>query len=701
MTDLAHILKALGQQPESETWGTIVEKHGHELHGIALSVLGDSHLAEDATQNTLLAIRDNAHTFQDAHKHAEARAHAWIRRIACLQSLQLLRSRTNALKRERLFSRHNKITIPSPEEQTMQTELSEQIRTELACMPEQQQLPLILAYYGNLDNQAIARELGCSNGAARTRIHRCLKVLQKRLLRIGVSCSLVAITSQMHASTETATPALLSSWNDLLTSQQTGSIPTVTLHGIALATKIAAACIAITLGTLITLQFNAPDEIIIKPTQHVPPPQKESVTNVPEIPKMTKQATLSTLPILEKETYLYFLDEDLEAVATYLTKLTDIPFTWSNKEEILKHTHSITIKMSSSAKIKNILEWIAKTANVIIREKDGYLHIELPDSDATPSFISKTPITYNDQLRKKLKEKIQINELSIEINADKALDSVLMLGGGGLQLTWSDRQETLQHTHLTKLPSIDAEIENVLSWVAKSAHITIYEEPDHLRIESTALGMESKFISIMPIDYDDQLQKELGKNMGGSFPTEMWQNTEDMFEFAQDTGADIPFIWSDKQAILEHAKKTLNFEVNDMSWENALAWMALDADLTIRKEMDHISIELTQKGMKSGFISRSEPTPTDYGAEELAKELLPISFSSATIKDVTCFMRQATGLNFIIDHNIRGNTINLEMKNTSLQDVLTKMTQDNGLKYTIQNEAVYITAQTALPTNNN
>ncbi len=244
MSCLVSLLEKLKKQPNEIAWEAIVNDYGKELYSISLGILGDKHLAEDATQNTLLAIRNGINTFQTADEYVEARAYAWIRRIACLQSLQLLRSHDRTYKREALAAQQPKHFL-DPAEQIMHEELTDHIRIALADMPERQRQPLVLAYYGGLSHQDLALELGCSPGTARTRVHRCLKALRKRLIRVGVSCTLASLSAQMHAASSCViNPTLLASWNKLLASSQTSTaIPEVALQGVTFMTKISIACV--------------------------------------------------------------------------------------------------------------------------------------------------------------------------------------------------------------------------------------------------------------------------------------------------------------------------------------------------------------------------------------------------------------------------------------------------------------------------
>ncbi len=421
MTCLVSLLEKLKKKPDQTAWKALVDGHGTELYVIALGILGDKHLAEDATQNTLLAIRDSVSAFHITNEYPEARAYAWIRRIACLQSLQLLRSHDSICKRE-ILTTHQPKSFLGPEENIMHKEMTNQVRMALADMPEHQRQPLVLVYYGGLNNQDLALELKCSPGAARTRLHRCLKSLQKRLLRVGISCTLASVTAHMHAASGTINSTLLVSWNGLLASSQTATVvPIVALQGVTLMTKIALTCVAsLIVGTtalsigFLTGEESGENSLNIKNEEPVTTPTHSTNNDLPLHEKLQKKVALN------------FNEVTLENAIGFIEKNADITFVWSHKQNILENTPPLSLSIQD-IKVKTALNYIALLSDITIRQEGEVLKIELTNQDAQSGFFAHAQLPHTDTLSPKEREHKLSHPVSLSLVDVNIIDCVAWL----------------------------------------------------------------------------------------------------------------------------------------------------------------------------------------------------------------------------------------------------------------------------------
>jgi RNA polymerase sigma factor (sigma-70 family) len=287
----ADILQRLAAGADLEAWSLLVERHGQAIYNAAYRVCGEHALAEDATQETFLHIRQDARRFRLRPGDGEASAQGWIMRIACTSTLQLLRQRGRQNRREHTFAvehARNAQGFVHVGEDEDQTRLSAALRHELAELPDSHRLPLLLHYYGGLDYQSIAQQMGCTAGNARVRVHRALERLRGRLVLTGVLVGGTDLAGYLHAveAPSAITPALLTYYKGLATSSALPATSTVAvLGGTSVLAKVGiAAGSCLMLGALslpVVLKHTPPPAstppVRVRATQQEPVPALASV----------------------------------------------------------------------------------------------------------------------------------------------------------------------------------------------------------------------------------------------------------------------------------------------------------------------------------------------------------------------------------------------------------------------------------------
>ncbi|GMV82866.1 MAG: hypothetical protein AMXMBFR7_40500 [Planctomycetota bacterium] len=83
----AEALRRLAQRRDPEAWTVLVERHGGEIFAVARQILRDEGLAEDATQEALLLVRDHAGQFKPPEAEADTAARGWLLKLACNAAL--------------------------------------------------------------------------------------------------------------------------------------------------------------------------------------------------------------------------------------------------------------------------------------------------------------------------------------------------------------------------------------------------------------------------------------------------------------------------------------------------------------------------------------------------------------------------------------------------------------------------------------
>ncbi|MEM7202708.1 MAG: sigma-70 family RNA polymerase sigma factor [Planctomycetota bacterium] len=142
---------------------------------LALRIVGDAHLADDLSQDTLLAA------LSQPHPEAEDRRRSWLARV--LHNLAKLQRRQGARRvaRERRAARPE--ALPPSAEVVEQTELQQRVVAEVLALPEPYRGTLLLRYMRGQSLQAIAREHRVTVATTRSRSHRGIAMLRARMQR--------------------------------------------------------------------------------------------------------------------------------------------------------------------------------------------------------------------------------------------------------------------------------------------------------------------------------------------------------------------------------------------------------------------------------------------------------------------------------------------------------------------------------------
>lgn len=171
-TDLWLALKT-GQ---TDALGSLYDRHGGLVYGIALKVLGHTQEAEDLTQDIFVKLPSTAYAPQRGSLRTFLAILTRSRAIDRLRSRQVARAAV-----ERLQSIHTVPAAQTPEQALAQAERAQDIQTALAQLSESQQKILRLAYYEGLSQVTIAEQLDTPLGTVKTHSRRGLLRLRQLL----------------------------------------------------------------------------------------------------------------------------------------------------------------------------------------------------------------------------------------------------------------------------------------------------------------------------------------------------------------------------------------------------------------------------------------------------------------------------------------------------------------------------------------
>ena len=149
----------------------VVEEHQVAVHNLCYRMLGDSHLAEDAAQETFL----RAFRAQDRYDPTRS-VRTWLLSIAAHHCIDELRRRALLTW---LPIRENPVLDPSlgPEASLVQREAEVEVRRLLEGLKPEERAAIVLRYWHDMSVEEIAEAMNASAHAVRTRLYHARRRL--------------------------------------------------------------------------------------------------------------------------------------------------------------------------------------------------------------------------------------------------------------------------------------------------------------------------------------------------------------------------------------------------------------------------------------------------------------------------------------------------------------------------------------------
>jgi RNA polymerase sigma-70 factor (ECF subfamily) len=177
--DLAHLsdeaLVALVARGQEDALAELYDRLGGVAYGLALRVLRDRALAEDAVQEAFLSVWRSAGRFVPER----ARARTWLLTLVHRRAVDLVR-REDVRRAETL----DEVEQPADEsvEQTAWLRFERQrVQGALKALPDPQRELIELAYYGGFTQSQLADRLGVPLGTVKSRMFTGLSRLGELL----------------------------------------------------------------------------------------------------------------------------------------------------------------------------------------------------------------------------------------------------------------------------------------------------------------------------------------------------------------------------------------------------------------------------------------------------------------------------------------------------------------------------------------
>jgi RNA polymerase sigma-70 factor (ECF subfamily) len=183
-SDLAHFsdeaLLALVSRSDEQALTELYDRYGRAAYGLALRILRDSSLAEDAVQEGFLAVWRSAGSFLAER----AKASTWILTLVHRRAVDLVR------REQRRRGEPLETVEPSggegTEEEADLRARRRVVQAALRQLPDEQREALELAYYGGFTQSELAERLGQPLGTIKSRMFTGLRRLRDLLADSGL-----------------------------------------------------------------------------------------------------------------------------------------------------------------------------------------------------------------------------------------------------------------------------------------------------------------------------------------------------------------------------------------------------------------------------------------------------------------------------------------------------------------------------------
>jgi RNA polymerase sigma factor (sigma-70 family) len=216
--DDARLLDRFVAERDEEAFRVLVERYQHLVLGVCRRVLSHEQDAEDAFQATFLVLARKGGSV--ARRGALP---GWLYSVAYRCAL---RARERSRLRHRL-ERSDTRRLPDrsclPAQRAVDREMQEELDAEIGRLPEHLRTAVVLCWVEGQTYAEAARHVGWPIGTVSTRLRKARELLQRRLLRRGLTLSAGALASFAERSAHAAPARLLDATLQLVAGTSNGT----------------------------------------------------------------------------------------------------------------------------------------------------------------------------------------------------------------------------------------------------------------------------------------------------------------------------------------------------------------------------------------------------------------------------------------------------------------------------------------------
>lgn len=171
-TDLSKLVERIAKRDE-DALGTFYDRTSARVFGLALRILGDRELAEEATLDVFAHVWEHAARFDGSRGSPLA----WLAVLTRSRAVD----RARALGRIRAEADVDDGDTPLEAAEAARPGLAVDMRGALEELPAELRRPIELAYFEGLSYKESARRLGAPEGTIKSRIRQGMSALRAKL----------------------------------------------------------------------------------------------------------------------------------------------------------------------------------------------------------------------------------------------------------------------------------------------------------------------------------------------------------------------------------------------------------------------------------------------------------------------------------------------------------------------------------------
>jgi RNA polymerase sigma factor (sigma-70 family) len=195
----AQLLRAYAERCSDAAFAELVRRHIDLVHSAARRMVGDTHLAEDVTQATFLALSKNAAQLTDRPVLA-----GWLHRTAQNIAAQTVRTAVRRRAREQEAAAMNELLAATPKAGWEQ--IAPHLDAALGELNEPERDAVLLRYFERQSARDMAQTLGISDEAAQKRVSRAVDRLRELFAKRGVTVGASGLAVVISANAVQAAP---------------------------------------------------------------------------------------------------------------------------------------------------------------------------------------------------------------------------------------------------------------------------------------------------------------------------------------------------------------------------------------------------------------------------------------------------------------------------------------------------------------
>ncbi|MHB8220156.1 MAG: sigma-70 family RNA polymerase sigma factor [Acidimicrobiales bacterium] len=178
----AQLVVAVGRFRE-DALAEVYRRHGTAVYGLARRVTGDAGVAEDVTQEVFLRLWNQPDRFDPARGSLRS----FLLTQAHSRAVDAVRSESSRVRREEEDARSPIADGYDLEREVWEMTVADQVAHALASLPEDERVPIGLAYFEGYTYRQVATMLSEPEGTVKSRIRAGLRRMKHALNEFEVT----------------------------------------------------------------------------------------------------------------------------------------------------------------------------------------------------------------------------------------------------------------------------------------------------------------------------------------------------------------------------------------------------------------------------------------------------------------------------------------------------------------------------------